>query len=160
MRALPPQPFAIESELPPDELARRLAALVEPPRRFRWPWERNPRPLEGRIEQAHFGVRPLTRGQRNGFRLWVIGDVEARGQGSALRGVIRFSRPGLLLFTLLLGVSLIAGIVNGVHLLRERGMDWRIAIAIALPLAWYAMPMAAYWIGANRARRALLAAAG
>lgn len=109
MAFIPYQTVTLESPLPPDEFAKRLALLVEPPKMLRWPWDPSACSFEGRIEGRRFKVRRLIKFQRNSFLPIIVGDIAPSHQGSTVRLVLRLHRFVAAFMVLWIGGVLFGG---------------------------------------------------
>jgi hypothetical protein len=114
----PHHEFRLESPLPPEEITVRLAATVEPRRRFRWlNWD-GEKPFEGEVKADEFEIRRVT-GYRNSFLPEVSGRVIPTAHGSRIEGrmrlhtavavfmVVWFGMGGM--FTAVMWLSVLAG---------------------------------------------------
>jgi hypothetical protein len=159
MRYLPFERLMISSELPTDVVSARLGALTDSPRTFRWPWAKNVKPLEGRVEGGTFELWPLTAGWQNGFKLVVRGSIEQEGSGSLIRAVLRWEHLGTAIWTLMVVFVIAVAVVLAVAAARNDGPNSQALLLGLFPVIVYALPVAMYNWGASLVKRALADAA-
>jgi hypothetical protein len=159
MRYFPFERLTISSELPADAVSTRLGALADSPRTFRWPWAKNVKPLEGRVEDGTFEVWPLTAGWQNGFKLIVKGSIEPRGSGSLIRAVLRWEHVGTAIWALMVVFVLAVAATLAVAMARNDRSAPQALLLSLLPVIVYALPVGLYNWGASLVKRALADAA-
>jgi hypothetical protein len=155
MRGLPFERFTAESVRTPEEVSRILAAQIDAPRRIAWMWDPSKKPLEGRLDGGHFRVWPVTKFQRNGFGLCVIGEIEAQGTGSFIRAVIRFRLVGEVFWAIWMVVALAMATSLLVQEFRAGQVDGWIGLFVAFPVLGYLWGMILFRVAARRVKRVL-----
>ncbi|MBK9517693.1 MAG: hypothetical protein IPO09_10130 [Anaeromyxobacter sp.] len=154
MGLLPFERFYAESELAPQELLRRLAEATDAPRWWgRSPWDPTDKALEGRVGGNRFIVWTLLKFQRDSFRPVVVGSVEPRGGGSAIRAVLRLHWAVAVFMACWIALPLTVGALGAARLVRlDEGFwaPWLFA------LAGYLLCMVFFWLGSRRVKRILI----
>jgi hypothetical protein len=151
MRLLPFEKIDMESPLPPGELSRRLAAIVDEPRLLPHFWGHKGNPLEGHVDGTAFKVWPFARfGRDSQFTLIAIGGIQARGSGAAIRALLR--PHGFLL--VLAAAWVVISLGASVWLLATEGA-FPAAVALAFAVAGYLSVMLPFGFAVKRIAKAL-----
>jgi len=156
MNLVPFERFATESALPPQELSRRLAAQIDPPRSFRWPWDPSNAPFEGRMEGGHFFVWALLKFRRDAFRPVAVGSVHPLRGGSVIRGVIRLRWGVMVLVAAWIAISLSLGLRSAAQHLRAGRLDPEPLLPVLFAMVGYLFCMVPFWLGGRRIKRVLV----
>jgi len=102
--------LTLYTQLHPDEVYRRLAAIVEPTR-WRNPFSRSHKPYEGKISPNGFKILRIIHHQ-DSFRPVVIGNIRSEGAGSAIELVLRLHVVVAVFMTLWLSATGIGTVVT------------------------------------------------
>jgi hypothetical protein len=149
---LPDKRFAIEAHAAPDVVRERLAAEVEPPRRFTL---RKPdRPFAGTIGADSFQFRPVV-GYRNSFVPFVQGSFRTGQDGTRIEVRMRLLRPiAVFMAAWLSFAALFVGIaaVSAAHDPLRLGF---VVLALAFFGVGYACMSVLFWLEARRTRAKL-----
>jgi len=140
----------ITSELPPDEISRRIEDRTRSPYSFR----ADDRDLRGQVTGREFKLEYGPWFYANAFGPLAVGAVQPRASGAALIGVLRPRIPAAaaMAFGALLVVGGLAWMLGG-----ERGDS---LVAATFGLSVTAIFLVMFWFDVRRLKRALLAAAG
>ena len=152
MQFLPDKRFAIEARAAPEVVRERLAAEVEPRRRFAL---RKPeRPFAGTIGDDSFELRPIV-GYRNSFVPFVQGSFRTGLDGTRIDVRMRLLRPvAVFMGAWLAFAALFVGIaaVAAAHDPLRIGF---VVLALAFFGVGYACMSVLFWLEARRTRTKL-----
>ena len=88
MLLLPFRRLTLCTQLHPDEVYRRLAAAVEPMRRFRDPFSLDHKPYHGKVSPSHFKITRVIQ-LRNSTVPTITGRIRSESAGSRIEVVLR-----------------------------------------------------------------------
>ena len=157
MPLIPYQKFQLTTSVGPDEVAARLAAAVQPPRRFGKP--RTSAPFQGSISGDRFQISRVQTG-RNSFVAQISGKIVSLEAGTRIEGSMMVHPMVLafLAFWLLLGFNLTSGI--WLELWRTRTWDLRALIPPGLVLFAWTLCVGAFTVDVHAAREQLASIIG
>lgn len=151
MPLLPFERYEIRSALPAAEAASRLAAAVEPERRFRR--EKAARAFEGEVGGAEFRIRRII-GSRNSFLPTIHGRIVPDAGGSRVRCTLTLHPLTAVLTALWLAGVLIAG-GSALGPLPPGQSGWSRVVPLGMLLFGWGLVSGAFTVEARRARRLL-----
>lgn len=158
MPLIPYQVLVIDSPLPPDEAAARLARHVEPRRWFRFRLGAllgggpRTRAFEGEVQGSHFSIRRIL-GYDNSFLPEIEGWIELAAQGSRIRVTLRLHWLVAAFMVVWLGAALLFSLTAGAGSLAV-GDPLGLAVpALMFVFGWALMAGAFSWEAAHARRR-------
>ena|SRR5215831_6830336 len=129
MLLLPFERVTLYTQLHPDEVYRRLAAAVEPVRRFRDPFSRDHKPYHGKVSPSRFKITRVIQLQNSTLPA-ITGRIRSEGAGSAIELVLRLKIAIALFITIWLVLAATAA-VNLVSDALSRGRSPAMALVWA-----------------------------
>ncbi len=155
MRFVPHETVTLHSPFHPDELASRLARMVDEPRIVRWPWDPSTKVFEGHLDNRRFTIWRLLKFQRNSFLPRIVGRIEAGEGGSTVRIVMRLHRVVAAFMAVWIGGALV-GCVSPIASALARGrVGGELVVAAVFPLLGYLVCTVPFRLEVRRALRLL-----
>jgi hypothetical protein len=151
MALVPYERVVLHGQLSAEEVIRRLAAAVEPRKRFRISFLADHKPYQGEITGHRFSVSRII-GYRNSFLPTVDGVVRAAGQGAVLEATL-MPHPVVLAF---MGFWLSAVLLGSLAVLSTQlppgRSRWLFAFPAGMLLFGYLLMQGGFWFEARRAK--------
>jgi hypothetical protein len=150
---LPFETFEMPSALPPDEIIKRVAAIIEPnPPQIPFFYRGN-RPCTGMLDGHRFGLQRIIR-YRNNFLPIIIGETLAEDSGSRVKIELRLG-GGSFGFWILLILASITGMIAIILSSLPRPDTNLLLIALLLPIAVYLLCMIPFNLETRKAHKLL-----
>jgi hypothetical protein len=150
---LPFRTFEMPSALPPEEIIKRVAAIIEtdPPRIPMF--YRGNKPCTGMLDGNRFGLQRIIR-YRNNFLPIIIGEALPEGNGSRVKIELRLGGGSLGFWIVLIIASLVGAAAIIISSLPRPSQN-SLIFAILLPIAVYLLCMIPFNLEADKARKLL-----